>query len=118
MPEGTEKLAVRISDHLGERPYESYSGGEEFRIDFALRLALSRTLAQRSGFPLRTLIIDEGFGSQDEQGLQKLIDAIFDVSSEFEKIIVISHLPQLKNSFPARLEVEKTAEGSKVRVFA
>jgi len=118
VPEGTEKLAVRISDHLGERPYESYSGGEEFRIDFALRLALSRTLAQRSGFPLRTLIIDEGFGSQDEQGLQKLIDAIFDVSSEFEKIIVISHLPQLKNSFPARLEVEKTAEGSKVRVFA
>jgi len=118
VPEGTEKLAVRISDHLGERPYESYSGGEEFRIDFALRLALSRTLAQRSGFPLRTLIIDEGFGSQDEQGLQKLIDAIFDVSAEFDKIIVISHLPQLKNSFPARLEVEKTAEGSKVRVFA
>ena len=92
-------------------------GGEERVITFE-ELALSRTLAQRSGFPLRTLIIDEGFGSQDEQGLQKLLEAIFDVSAEFEKIIVISHLPQLKNSFPARLEVEKTAEGSKVRVFA
>jgi len=118
LPEGQEKLSVRISDRLGERSYESYSGGEEFRIDFALRLALSRILAQRSGFPLRSLVIDEGFGSQDSDGLEKLVSAINDVSNEFDRIIVITHLAELRDSFPARLEVTKDTMGSKVRVVS
>ena len=55
-----ETLDIRISDSTGERPYENYSGGEKFRINFAVRLALSRILAHRSGARLRTLVIDEG----------------------------------------------------------
>lgn len=42
-----ETLDIRISDDGGERPYENYSGGEKFRINFAVRLALSRVLAYR-----------------------------------------------------------------------
>jgi len=118
LPESDEKLMVNISDRNGERVYESYSGGEEFRIDFALRLALSRLLATRAGFPLRTLIIDEGFGSQDENGLSKLLEMLYDIQSQFDRIIVISHLPQFQNEFPARLEVAKDTEGSQVRVIA
>lgn len=114
MPEEGEKLSVRISDRLGERPYQTYSGGEEFRIDFALRLALSKVLANRSGFPLRTLIIDEGFGSQDENGLAKLVETIYEIQSQFDRIIVITHLQSLRDKFPARIVVKKGAEGSQV----
>ena len=61
----SEELEIKISDEMGIRNYETFSGGESFRIDFAIRIALSKLLASRSGAPLPILFIDEGFGSQD-----------------------------------------------------
>lgn len=112
-----ETLDIQISDTAGIRSYEMYSGGEAFRINFALRLALSEILAQRKGARLQTLVIDEGFGSQDTQGRQRLIEAINLVKNDFSKILVITHLDELKDAFPTRIEVEKTDRGSVVRVI-
>jgi DNA repair protein SbcC/Rad50 len=113
-----ETLDIIISDASGEREYEMFSGGEAFRVNFAIRLALSRVLAQRAGARLQTLVIDEGFGSQDAQGRQRLIEAINMVRTEFAKILVITHLEELKEAFPARIEVEKTLHGSRVAVVS
>src|SRR5690606_7601529 len=71
-----ETLDIQIMDSAGERPYDNYSGGEQFRVNFAIRLALSQLLAKRAGARLQTLVIDEGFGSQDPNGRQRLIEAI------------------------------------------
>ncbi|HEX5836217.1 MAG TPA: SMC family ATPase [Anaerolineales bacterium] len=111
-----ETLDIQISDSAGIRAYEMYSGGEAFRVNFAVRLALSEILAQRKGARLRTLVIDEGFGSQDTQGRQRLIEAINLVRNDFAKILVITHLDELKDAFPTRIEVEKTDRGSMVSV--
>jgi exonuclease SbcC len=81
-----------------------------------MRLALSRVLAQRAGARLRTLVIDEGFGSQDTLGRQRLIEAINMVKPDFAKILVITHLEELKEAFPSRIEVEKGPNGSTVRI--
>lgn len=107
-----ETLDINISDLHGTRPYESYSGGEKFRINFALRIALSRLLARRAGASLQTLVIDEGFGTQDAQGRERLVEAINTVQDEFAKILVITHIQELKELFPARIEVQKTSGGS------
>jgi DNA repair protein SbcC/Rad50 len=112
-----ETLEIQISDSAGIRNYEMYSGGEAFRVNFAIRLALSEILAQRKGARLQTLIIDEGFGSQDTQGRQRLIEAINLVKNDFVKILVITHLDELKDAFPTRIEVEKTERGSVLRVI-
>lgn len=111
-----ETLDIQISDGAGVRDYEMYSGGERFRVDFAIRLALSEVLAQRKGARLQTLVIDEGFGSQDSQGRQRLVEAINLVKDDFAKILVITHLDEMKDAFPNRIEVEKTERGSVVRV--
>lgn len=111
-----ETLDIQISDGAGTRDYEMYSGGEAFRVNFAIRLALSEVLAQRAGARLQTLVIDEGFGSQDNQGRQRLIEAINLVRQDFAKILVITHLDELKDAFPNRIEVEKTPQGSKLLV--
>ena len=111
-----ETLDIQISDGAGLRDYEMYSGGEAFRVNFAIRLALSEVLAQRKGARLQTLVIDEGFGSQDSHGRQRLVEAINLVKSNFSKILVITHLEELKDAFPTRIEVEKTEQGSKVSV--
>ncbi len=112
-----ETLDIQISDGVGTRDYEMFSGGEAFRVNFAIRLALSELLAQRTGARLQTLVIDEGFGTQDPQGRQRLIEAINLVRPDFAKILIITHLEELKEAFPNRIEVEKTERGSTVRVI-
>jgi len=112
-----ETLDIQISDSAGLRNYEMYSGGEAFRVNFAIRLALSEILSQRKGARLQTLVIDEGFGSQDTQGRQRLIEAINLVKHDFAKILIITHLDELKDAFPNRIEVEKGERGSSVRVI-
>ena len=111
-----ETLDIEIADELGARDYELFSGGEAFRINFALRIALSKLLARRAGAQLRTLFIDEGFGSQDEDGRDKLVDAINKIQSDFDFILVITHIDELRDSFPVHLLVEKTAAGSQVTI--
>src|SRR5206468_4987627 len=112
-----ETLDIKISDAAGTRRYEMYSGGESFRINFALRIALSRLLAGRSGARLETLFIDEGFGSQDQEGRDRLIEAIHAVQDDFKRILVITHIDELKDRFPARIEVTKGPFGSQVAIY-
>ena len=112
-----ETLAIYISDETGTREYEMFSGGEAFRVNFAIRLALSHILTRRAGARLQMLVIDEGFGSQDAEGRQRLVESITAVQNDFEMILVITHLDELKDVFPSRIEVEKTAGGSQVHVI-
>lgn len=111
-----ETLDIKISDASGIRPYEMFSGGEAFRIDFALRIAISKLLARRAGTSLQTLIIDEGFGSQDEEGLGLIMDALYKIQDDFSKIIIVSHLPSMKDQFPVHFVIEKGPQGSSVNV--
>lgn len=109
-----DTLDILIGDAQGTRPYETYSGGEAFRINFAIRLALARLLAQRSGMALQMLIVDEGFGTQDDVGCDRLIAAIQAIADDFTCILTVTHIPRLKEAFQTRIEVYKTAEGSKL----
>jgi exonuclease SbcC len=111
-----ETLDIRISDEMGSRDYELYSGGEAFRVNFAVRVALSKVLARRAGARLQTLVMDEGFGTQDVQGRERLVEAINAIQDDFEKIIVITHIDELKDAFPVRIEIWKTADGSRVAI--
>ncbi|MCH7785960.1 MAG: SMC family ATPase [Chloroflexi bacterium] len=112
----SEELDIKIADEIGTRSYETFSGGEAFRINFALRIALSKLLARRSGAPLPILFIDEGFGSQDSAGQERLTEAIQSIQDDFKKIIVITHIEQVKDAFPVRIEVTKDSNGSTFRV--
>ena len=124
-----QTLDILLTDASGTREYELFSGGEAFRINFAIRLALSQALAKRAGARLQTLVIDEGFGSQDADGRQRLVEAINQVMqsdsqpevdhpvSDIRKILVITHLDELKDAFPARIEVEKATTGSSLQVL-
>jgi exonuclease SbcC len=111
-----ETLDIKIADELGTRNYEMFSGGEAFRIDFAIRIALSKLLARRAGAPLPTLIIDEGFGTQDSNGLEKLKEAIISIQDDFEKILVVTHIEEFRDAFPTRIDITKTEDGSTIEV--
>ena len=112
-----ETLDILIQDETGTRDYELFSGGEAFRVNFAIRLALSAMLTRRAGSRLSLLVIDEGFGSQDADGRQRLIEAIHAIQDDYEKILVITHLEELKDAFQSRIEVVKGENGSSVKVI-
>ncbi len=109
-PKLVDTLDIVIADAQGTRSYETYSGGEAFRINFAIRLALAQLLCTRQGTRLQMLIVDEGFGTQDRQGCERLIAAINAIAPDFATILIVTHMPQFKEAFQARIEISKTAE--------
>ena len=113
----TETLDILISDELGTRAYEMYSGGEAFRVNLALRLALSKMVARRAGAPVSCLILDEGFGTQDSSNLSKVLEALHSVEDKFSLVLVITHLDELREEFGTQIRVTKDGTGSKVAVL-
>lgn len=114
-----ETFDVLVYHDGGVRDYQMFSGGEAFRIAFAIRLGLSKLLVRRAGARLETLVVDEGFGSQDAEGRERLVEAINLARREFRKVLVITHLEDLKDVFGAQIHVTKDGrDGSSVRVVA
>jgi exonuclease SbcC len=108
-----ETLEIRIADTIGTRIYDAFSGGEAMRVNFAIRIALSRLLARRAGARLETLVIDEGFGTLDSLGRERMVEAITSVQGDFRRIVVITHIEELKDRFPVQIEITKSAAGSR-----
>lgn len=102
-----EALEIVVADEMGTRNYELYSGGEAFKINFAIRVALSRLLARRAGAKLQSLIVDEGFGSQDEISRGRLVKALNAIRPDFARILVVTHISEIKEMFPVQIQVQK-----------
>ena len=111
-----EALEIVIGDEAGARDYAMYSGGEAFRINFAIRVALAKLLARRAGAKLQMLVIDEGFGTQDARGRDSIVEAIRSIEGDFETILIITHVNELKELFPTQILVEKGVGGSQITV--
>lgn len=97
---------VSIVVERGGRPraYRNLSGGQQFRVNFALRVAIGRALAQRSGATVDTLMLDEGWGTQDKQGIEALLESIAAVQSDFDLILIVTHQESVIERFQTRLE--------------
>jgi exonuclease SbcC len=93
------------------------SGGERFLTSLALALALSDTIRKRSGgASLDAVFIDEGFGSLDEEALDRAVSAL-DKARGARMIGIISHVPELRSRIPSRIEVEKGRKGSRLSII-
>jgi DNA repair protein SbcC/Rad50 len=94
------------------RDVKTLSGGEKFNASLCLALGMADVIQSfQGGVSIDTMFIDEGFGSLDEESLNKAIDTLIDLQQSGRMIGVISHVQELKNIIPAILEVKKTKEG-------
>ncbi|WP_028609892.1 AAA family ATPase [Paenibacillus harenae] len=94
------------------RDVKTLSGGEKFNASLCLALGMTDVIQSfHGGVSIEMMFIDEGFGSLDEESLQKAIMALVDLQKAGRMIGVISHVQELKDVFPACLEVSKTKEG-------
>ncbi len=100
------------------RDVKSLSGGEKFNASLSLALGMSDVIqAYQGGVSIETMFIDEGFGSLDEESLNKAIDALIDLQRSGRMIGIISHVQELKTQIPALLEVTKAKEGHSQTTF-
>lgn len=94
------------------RDVKTLSGGEKFNASLSLALGMTDVIqSHQGGISIEMMFIDEGFGSLDEEALNKAIAALIDLQRSGRMIGVISHVQELKAAFPAILQVNKTREG-------
>jgi exonuclease SbcC len=112
-----EDFNLLVRDIDNDYPIERFSGGEQDDIAVALRIALSRYLAELHNVHESTfLIFDEIFGSQDEERRSNLLTALRTQESRFPQILLISHIAEIQGEFANTLVVEMgTDSASRVR---
>jgi exonuclease SbcC len=112
---GNEKdtLDVEVHDGIDWRRFESFSGGEQFRISLAIRLALSKVLARRANIDLQTIVLDEPGAFLDAQGRDELVSIIMSLKKEFSRVIVMSHL-ELRDEFDNIVTIKKPSSNDAV----
>ncbi|WP_100407418.1 AAA family ATPase [Bacillus solitudinis] len=100
------------------RDVKSLSGGEKFNASLSLALGMVDVIqSHQGGISIETMFIDEGFGSLDEETLNKAIDTLIDLQKSGRLVGVISHVHELKQAIPAILDVRKTKEGHSQTTF-
>lgn len=103
-------IQVVVGDET--RPFELLSGGEKFRVAFAIRVALSIILTQETGIQIGAIFYDEPFNDLDDDGLDKIQEIFVYLSSIFEHQLAITHQNRLKEIFNDVLCVRKGRTGS------
>jgi len=109
----TETFEIMVKAGSRTDDFDTFSGGEKFRISLALRLALSNILSKRMGGIIKFLLLDEVSSNLDNKGLEMFINIVKQLSDEM-KILVITHSERLKERFEDIIMVDKGPNGSRV----
>jgi exonuclease SbcC len=110
-------LAVRDVWTGLERPTASLSGGETFMTSLALALGLADVAAEEAGGRrIDALFIDEGFGTLDEQALDRVMEVIDGLRGGGRLVGVVSHVAELRRRVPAQLHVIRSESGSTLQM--
>ena len=109
-----DTLDIVVLTSVAEREYQFFSGGEKTRLNLALRLALAQLLATRKSADSRLVVIDEPDGL-DRGGKDALIEILRDLEAAgMERLYLISHDADLRESLDSAIEVVKDNRISRV----
>ena len=106
-----EDYGMKICEDGVYYPVDRFSGGQKDRANLSLRIAISRLLAERSGHMFNFIVLDEVFGSQDEEGRRNIMDVLQGLSTHFKQIFIITHIEDLKEYMPVVVEVFVDEQG-------
>lgn len=114
-----DNLEIEVLDYYtGKyRSVRTLSGGESFKASLALALGMSDVIqAMNGGIQVDTLFVDEGFGTLDEESLDQACSTLMSLAEKKHLIGIISHVPELRERIDNQLIVEKSGNGSKIKV--
>ena len=112
------ELEVYDAANNARRSVTTLSGGEKFLVALSLAIGLSAVVQARSGgIRLEAMFVDEGFGSLDKESVTDALEILQSIGRSAGVVGVISHVEQLSEVIPARVEVEKGPRGSSFRIL-
>lgn len=103
-----EDYVATIIDDGESKPV--ISGGEEDVASLALRLAISQMIAERAGQPLSLLVLDEIFGSLDEERRAAVIELLRNLADRFPQVVLITHIDSVRDGFDRVIRVRYDVE--------
>ena len=112
-----ETLDIIVSDQLGSRDFAGYSGGEAARVALAIRLALAKVISRRAGKQVGLVMIDE-VSDLDQSGMEAFGQTINGLANDYKQIMIVSHVPGLKDCFANVITIVKDIDGSHVEMEA
>ncbi|WP_378955717.1 AAA family ATPase [Pelosinus sp. sgz500959] len=115
---GQSGLEIEVFDYYTgqSRHVKTLSGGESFKASLALALGLAEVVqSYAGGISLETMFVDEGFGTLDPESLDTAISCLIELQHSGRLVGIISHVPELKGSIDARLEIEAYKDGSRAQ---
>lgn len=113
----SEQVMVYATTTAGYVDYATLSGSEKFRVSLAVRLGLARCVARRTGTPVRTIVIDEGWGALDEPTRRGVATVLGRLAGQFG-VLTVSHVDDVKDSFPHLVKVDAATGTSRAQVVA
>jgi len=114
-----ESYNIFLFDQNQKFALARFSGGEQDLLNLCLRVAMSQVIAQRSGRPpLQFIVLDEIFGSQDEERKSLLLSTLQHLHSHFRQIFLITHEQSIKDSLPVVFEVQMQGDCSEVKMLS
>lgn len=91
-----------------ERPTDNLSGGETFIVSLALALGLAQMAS--NNVRIDSLFLDEGFGTLDDDSLEKALNALSSLNAQGKTVGLISHVDQIKERIPSKIVVKRSAQ--------
>lgn len=110
-----EKVMIYALTAQGSTDYKTLSGSEKLRVALAVRLGLAKCIARRTGSPVQTIVMDEGWGALDEVSKHAVQDVLTRLSSEFA-VLTVSHIEDVRSAFPTVIEVSAETGTSRCEV--
>jgi exonuclease SbcC len=107
-----EDYQMYLYDQGEEHSLERFSGGEVDLANLCLRLAISHMIMDRSGSQMNFLVLDEIFGSQDQNRKRNILETLAQLQRQFRQILLITHIDDVKDNVSAVLKVAEREDGS------
>ncbi|HEX2025406.1 MAG TPA: hypothetical protein VHH92_03320, partial [Actinomycetota bacterium] len=113
-----DTLAIHIADGGQYFPLERFSGSESDLANLALRVAISQHLSRMAGADVGMMVLDEVLGALDAERKDLFVQAIGRLSGRLHQLFVVTHAEQVKDQFPASIEVRKVGRRLSQAVLA
>ena len=114
-----DSLEIEVMDYYTgkRRSVKTLSGGESFKASLSLALGLRDVIqATSGGIQVDAMFVDEGFGALDSESLDQACETLQSLAEPGQMIGIISHVQELRERIHRQILVEKTNQGSRIRV--